>query len=104
MACRVVAGEFDTVHLPVSIIERSENDRRAELTLIDQIRGLLVVAVHAHRKGRGQLLLYADIVVIRAFGPHHVSGCDFGRSGGIDELEYVGVGNELERRWREEAR
>ena len=54
---------------PYAVIERREDDRRAELALVDQVLRLLVEAVDAEREVVvEQLLLHAEIVVVGALG------------------------------------
>src|SRR6202012_3029762 len=53
----------------VGIMEGRENDRFAELPLVDQVLRLLVVAVDAERQGLVEkLLLHAEVVVIGTLG------------------------------------
>src|SRR5215469_1033715 len=54
---RVVTGEFHTAYRSVAIVERGENDRRAELPLVDQVLRLLVEGVDPERQGVAQKLL-----------------------------------------------
>ena len=60
----VIEGEFGAVLLAVAVIERREDDGRAELALVDQVRGQLVVAVDADREMRADLLLSADVEIV----------------------------------------
>ena len=66
---RVVGAELDAADQAVAVIERRENDRRAELPLVDQVLRLLVIAVDAERQGLVEkLLLHAQVIVIGALG------------------------------------
>ena len=46
MPVRKLLGEFRSVLLAIPVVERRQDDRRAELALVDEIHGLLVVRVH----------------------------------------------------------
>ena len=104
MAGRVVAGEFHAVHLAVAVIERRQDDGRTELTLVDEVDRLLVIAVHADGESFGNALLDADVVVVRALGLDRVVLGDRRLERRVEELLDGGAADQLERRRREEAR
>jgi hypothetical protein len=74
------------------------------MTLVDEVDRLLVVAVHADGQGRGQRLLDAGVVVVRALGLYRVGPGDRRLERRVEELLDAGAAHQLERRWREEAR
>ncbi len=97
---RVVPGKFHAVHLPVTIVEGRQDDRRAELALIDEMGRLLVIGVNTHGQRGRQLLLQPEIVVVRAFGfdrvvsPHRA----WGELSRVQELRDRRAAHELKRR------
>src|SRR5450755_35842 len=102
----VVGGELDTGNAAVAIVERSENDWRAELAFIDQILRWLVVAVDSERQAPEQLLLHADVVVVGALGRGRGIGSDRagGQGGAVEEFREGFAADQLERRRGEIAR
>ena len=103
----VVGAELDAADQTIAVIEGRENDRRPELTLVDQVLRLLVVAVDAERQGLVEkLLLHAEVIVIGALGDRRgVLRHRARRHGrGARELRERAGADELERRRREVAR
>ena len=49
---RVVGGELHAANEAIAIVERRENDRRAELAFVDQVPGLLVVSCRRRGSAR----------------------------------------------------
>ena len=49
-AMAVIGGELDAVLLALGVVERRQDDRRAELAFVDQMAGELVIAVDAEGK------------------------------------------------------
>ena len=66
IAGRVIAREFDAVLLAVAVVERRQDDRRPELTLVDEVDRLLVVGVESQCQRATEFLLDTDVVIVRA--------------------------------------
>src|SRR5690348_4621260 len=64
MSARVAFREFGAVLLAMTVIERRQDDRRAELAFIDEVHRLLVVGVNAGGEAVVEALLDADVVVV----------------------------------------
>ena len=101
---RVVDGEFHASDQAVAVIEGRENDRSAELPLVDQVLRLLVEGVDTEGEVFvKELLFHAEVVIILPRGDRgRVLGHRARRQGaGARELrERLGT-DELERRRRE---
>ena len=72
----VIARELDAVDLPVLVVERLQDDRRAELPVVELVLRLLVIGVEAGRKrARAEvvpLVRHAHVEVVGALGPHRI--------------------------------
>src|ERR1700722_7572272 len=64
IAGRVIAREFDAVLLAEAVVERRQDDRRSELTLVDEIDRLLVIRIESQRQRAPEFLLDADVVIV----------------------------------------
>ncbi len=99
----VGGAELDAVLLAVPVVERRENDRRTELSLVDQVDRLLVVRIHADRQAIQELLLRADVVVVRSLREGRVRLQVQWRARRVLEQGDVLQAHELERWGREVA-
>src|SRR3984957_8857868 len=69
----VVRRELDSADQTIAVIEGRENDRRAELPLIDQVLRLLVETIQAEcQRFVKKLLLHPKIIVMGAFSLRRV--------------------------------
>ncbi|MCY1180956.1 hypothetical protein D9M73_214330 [compost metagenome] len=100
---------FDPVDPPARIVERRQDDRRAELALIDQILRTPVIRVDAEREPP-DLLFGTNVEIVLPLGKGHggergvdaiVTGC---LRAGKTVFQHAGGGDVRERRRREIAR
>src|SRR5205814_7703628 len=98
----VARRQLDAFDLGVGVVERGQDDRRAELALIDQVLGDLVVSVEAQRQALDGLELEPRVEVVRAFGPRWIIGRDLGRRRRAGRRS-EGCTVELAERWRREV-
>ena len=69
----VFGGQLDADILPLRIVEGGQDVGRAELAVVDQVGGLLVVGVDADLESRQHLLHHADVVDVGALRPHRIA-------------------------------
>ncbi len=96
--------QFRAILLAARIIERRQNDRRAELAFVDQVLGYLVIGIHAQGHALRDLLVHTRIEIVGAFGAWRVVQQKRGGCRGAHEFLHRRIGHKLEGRWREIAR
>ncbi len=100
----VAQSKFHAADTGFGVIERGENDRRAELTFVDQIRRQFIIAVETNGEARNDDLADPEIEIMR---PLRLDGVVLlnGRGGRcIVEERNRGGRDECERRRHEVAR
>ena len=65
-ALSIICGHFDTILISSGVVERRKDQCGPELALVDEVLGIFVIAIYAHRKRAGELLGHSNIKVIRA--------------------------------------
>src|ERR1700760_2007715 len=86
------------------VVERGQDDRRTELAFVDQVFGDFVVAIHAQGEAGENVLLRAQIEIVRAFGFGYAVLGQRRRRRGANELRDRFIADIFKWRWREEAR
>jgi hypothetical protein len=101
---RVIAAQLDAPGIALGIVERRQDDGRAELTLVEQVLLDLVISVERELEPAIEALLDAGVEIMLPFGLDRIGGLDFRFLGRAVEQRHVGRSDQLLRRRREGAR
>ena len=71
---RVVAAELDAPGIALGIVERREDERGAELALVEQVALDLVISVDAELEPAVEALLDAGVEIMLALGLDRIGG------------------------------
>ena len=101
---RVIAAELDTPGIALGVIERRQDERRAELAFVEQVALDLVISIDRELEAAVETLLHAGIEIMLAFGFDGIADPDQRLLGRRIEQRDVGRSDQLLRRRREVAR
>src|SRR5438067_1238593 len=101
---RVIAAELDAPRIAFGVIERRQDERRAELPLVEQVALDLVISIDRELQAARETLLHPAVEIMLAFGFNRIADPDQRLLGRRVEQRDVGRSDQLLRRRREVAR